>query len=462
MLGQRWHRIGLCWAILVVFCGFCWPLLGKSWDHIGLVLGHFGLCWDILGHVGTILGSSWAILGSFRICVGLCFGLGHFSVVDFSSMQACAKNTKNIRKNTPKIPGKIQFVDYVADGFCCFFLVVFVSFLGHAAVRLCLPDLGLMLGIVGYVGTFWATLSHFWGILWFLYVAVGFCWARIGTILGSSWAILGHFRICVGLCFGLGHFSVVDFSSMQACAKNTKNIRKNTPKIPGKIQFVDYVADGFCCYFLVVFVSFLGHAAVRLCLPDLGLMLGIVGYVGTFWATLSHFWGILWFLYVSVGFCWARIGTILGSSWAILGSSWAILGHFRICVGLCFGLGHFSVVDFSSMQGVCKKHKKTKETIQFVDYVADGFCCYCLVVFVSFLGHAAVMLGHSGPFSDLFRPLFWTRACQRRWLFVHARRVQKKAKIPGKNTICIPQWISTTKCYGLGPGKWTKTLVWNF
>ena len=87
---------------------------------------------------------------------------------------------------------------------------------------------------------------------------------------------------------------------------------------------MDYVADGFCCYFLVVFVSFLGHAAVRLCLPDLGLMLGIVGYVGTFWATLSYFWCILWFLYVSVGFCWARIGTILGSSWAI----WAHLGPF--------------------------------------------------------------------------------------------------------------------------------------
>ena len=88
MLGQRWHRIGLCWAILVVFCGFCWPLLGKSWDHIGLVLGHFGLCWDILGHVGQELGPYWACLGPFWAMLGH-FGpcwshigliLGHFGL----------------------------------------------------------------------------------------------------------------------------------------------------------------------------------------------------------------------------------------------------------------------------------------------------------------------------------------------------------------------------------------------
>ena len=74
---------------------------------------------------------------------------------------------------------------------------------------------------------------------------------------------------------------------------------------------------------------------------------------------------------VCVGLCWARVGTILGLSWAILtmlghfGPCWhhigLMLGHFglfnRIC-GRCFGLGHFSVVDFSSMQGVCKKHSK--------------------------------------------------------------------------------------------------------
>ena len=152
--------------------------------HIGFVLGHFGLCWDILGHVGQELGPYWAYLGpfwamlghfgpcwnhvglilgrlgSFRICVGLCFGLGHFSVVDFSSMQGVCKKHQKYQEKLHQKKEKIEFVDYVADGFCCYFLVVFVSFLGHAAVGLCLPDLGLMLDIVGYVGTFWATLSH--------------------------------------------------------------------------------------------------------------------------------------------------------------------------------------------------------------------------------------------------------------------------------------------------------------
>ena len=93
--------LGSCSAILRVFCGLCWPLLGKSWDHIGFILGHFGLCWDILGHVGTILGSCWAILGYFRIC-GLCFGLGHFNVVEFSSMQGvCKKHPKYQEKIRP-------------------------------------------------------------------------------------------------------------------------------------------------------------------------------------------------------------------------------------------------------------------------------------------------------------------------------------------------------------------------
>ena len=51
------HHFGLMLSNFGAFCGLCWPLLGKSWDHIGLILGNFGLCWDILGHVGTVLGS---------------------------------------------------------------------------------------------------------------------------------------------------------------------------------------------------------------------------------------------------------------------------------------------------------------------------------------------------------------------------------------------------------------------
>ena len=204
-------------------------------------------------------------------------------------------------------------------------------------------------------------------------------------------------------------------------------------------------STGFCCYFLVVFVSFLGHAAVRLCLPDLGLMLGIVGYVGTFWATLSHFWGILWFLYVSVGFCWARIGTILGSSWAIwahLGPFWAILGHFRICVGLCFGLGHVSVVDFSPMQGVCKKHQKYQEKIQFVDYVADGFCIF-LVVFVSFFMHAVVRLSlrvfeQSWAIFGSVSAFVLDSGMSASLTFRPCKACAKKTKIPGKKYNLYP------------------------
>jgi len=116
----------------VVSVCVCWLLLGKNWDHIGLILGH--------------LGSSWAILGHFRICVGLCFGLGHVSVVDFSPMQGVCKKHQKYQE-------KIQFVDYVADGFCIF-LVVFVSFFRHAEVRLSLRVFEQSWAILGSVLAF--------------------------------------------------------------------------------------------------------------------------------------------------------------------------------------------------------------------------------------------------------------------------------------------------------------------
>ena len=151
--------------------------------HIGLVLGHFGLCWDILGHVGTILGSSWAILGSFRICVGLCFGLGHVSVVDFSPMQGVCKKHQKYQE-------KIQFVDYVADGFCFYFFGCFCFFFG-------------------------ACCSH----------------------VGPFWAIFGSVSAFV---LDSGMSASLTFRPCKACAKNTKNI-----------------ADGFCCYFFGCFCFFL-------------------------------------------------------------------------------------------------------------------------------------------------------------------------------------------------------------
>ena len=174
-VGLCWARVGttlgLSWAILG-YVGTFWAMLDKSWDHIGLVLGHFGLCWDLLGHVGAM-----AHLGPFCAIFGF---VSAFVLDSGISASLTFRPCKSVQK-TPKIPGKIQFVDYVADGFCCYFLVVFVSFLG----------------------------------------------------LQSCWAILGHFRICVGLCFGLGHVSVVDFSSMQGvCKKKQKYQEKNAICIP--------------------------------------------------------------------------------------------------------------------------------------------------------------------------------------------------------------------------------------
>jgi len=84
------------------FCGLCWPLLGKSWDHIGFIFTHF-------------------------------------SVVEFSSMQ-------HVRKTYHKYKEKNNFWGALLMVFAAiFWLFVFLSF-GHAALRLCLPDLKLMGG----------------------------------------------------------------------------------------------------------------------------------------------------------------------------------------------------------------------------------------------------------------------------------------------------------------------------
>ena len=141
-------------------------------------------------------------------------------------------------------------------------------------------------------------------------VCVGLCWARVGTILGLSWAILGY----VGTFWAMlaphwahvGPFWAI-FGSV-AFAKNTQNTRK---KYNLWTALLMVFAAIFC-----VFVSFLGHAAVRLCLPDLRLMLGHCGlcrhhiglmlghfvvFCGLRLPLLSHFKGILWFVLAFVG-----------------------------------------------------------------------------------------------------------------------------------------------------------------
>ena len=145
-------------------------------------------------------------------------------------------------------------------------------------------------------------------------VSVGLCWARVGTILGLSWAILGYVGTFWGMLapywahvgpfwaiFGsvafvldLGISVFLNFRPCKAFAKNTQNTRKKYDLRTALLMV--YAAIFF------VFVSFLGHAAVRLCLPDLGLMLGHCGLcrhlIGLM---LGHFSGILWFVLAFVG-----------------------------------------------------------------------------------------------------------------------------------------------------------------
>ena len=162
----------------MVCVGFCWarvaPILGLSWA----ILGYVGTFWAMLAPYWAHVGPFWAIFGSVSAFV---LDLGISMPLNFRPCPAFAKKHQKYKEN-------IQFVDCVADGFCCYFLLVFVSFLGHATVRLCLPDLGLMLGhcglcrhhirlMLGHFGVFCGLrlplLSHFRGILWFVSAFVG-------------------------------------------------------------------------------------------------------------------------------------------------------------------------------------------------------------------------------------------------------------------------------------------------
>ena len=102
----------------------------------------------------------------------------------------------------------------------CDHIGVILGHFGYFCAGVCWARVVTMLGLS------WAILG-FWAILNYFGVCVGLCWARVGiilglswaisarlwhfgTILGSCWAILGYFRVVVGLCLRLGHFSVVE------------------------------------------------------------------------------------------------------------------------------------------------------------------------------------------------------------------------------------------------------------
>ena len=82
-----------------MFCGLCWALLGKSWDHIRVILGHFdyvGTFWAMLAPYWAHVGPFWAIFGS----VAFVLDLGISVFLNFRPCKAFAKTNQNTRKNT--------------------------------------------------------------------------------------------------------------------------------------------------------------------------------------------------------------------------------------------------------------------------------------------------------------------------------------------------------------------------
>ena len=177
MLGQQWHHIVLMLSHFRAILWFVLAFVGQELAYLGpfwATLANFGPRWH---HIGLMLSAILGSVSAFALDLGISVSL------NFCPCKAFAKNTTNTTEKT-------QFLGCVAGGFCCYVLVVFVSFfcgmlhLGYA----CLIS-GLCLAIVGYVGTI---LGSCWAILVYVVVCVGFCWARVGTILGLSWAILGY------------------------------------------------------------------------------------------------------------------------------------------------------------------------------------------------------------------------------------------------------------------------------
>ena len=164
---------------------------------------------------------------------------------------------------------------------------------------------------------FWLRRPHFCPCC----ALLGF-WASVGTILGSCLSHLGLFYAILGsvsaFVLDLGISVSLNFRPCKAFAKNTINTKEKT-------QFLGCVADRFCCYFLVVFVSFFcGMLHLSYACLSSRLCWAIGGYVGTI---LSH-------VGVFCGLCWP----LLGKSWTILG---LILGHFGLCWDM---LGHVGTI----------------------------------------------------------------------------------------------------------------------
>ena len=174
MLGQQWHHIGLMLSHFRAILWFVLAFVGQELAYLGpfwATLANFGPRWH---HIGLMLSAILGSVSAFALDL-----VGHFSVVEFLSMQGvCKKHHKYHGKNT--IFGlRCWWFLLLCFGCFCFFL------LWHAALRLCLPDLGLMFGHCGlcrhHIGLMLSNFGVCCGLRWLL---LGKSWDHIGLILG--------------------------------------------------------------------------------------------------------------------------------------------------------------------------------------------------------------------------------------------------------------------------------------
>ena len=243
------------------------------------------------------------------------------------------------------------------------------------------------------------------------------CWHHIGLRLG-------HLRLFWGLCWPL--FGTWTFHCRWIFV-HASHLPKNTVKTRESNDFLGCVA----WWSLLLFCFFLlGYAAHRLCLPDLGLILGhsrlcqchidlMLGHFGLFcglsWPLLglllwpywhylgpqfvhfgphwhhirlmlSLFWG---YCVVCVGLCRARVGAIFGWSLAFLDN---MLGNFGIC---CVYVGHFGP----------RWQRWHRIRLMLSHFGWSWGLCWHVLAFVG------AMLGHLGPRCSCAAIYFWNMLC---------------------------------------------------
>ena len=181
MLGHFGVFCGLRLPLLSHFRGILWfgsPLLGKSWDHIRLTLGHFGLpYWAYVGPLWAMSAPYWSHVGPFW-CIP-CFFCHCWARVETILCLSCT------------------ILGYVGHcGLCRHHIAYIYIYWAHVEPFWCIWWFVLafvgqeFLAMLGHFGPrwhhIWLMLSHFSGILWFVV-------ALVVQELGPYWAYLGHF-----------------------------------------------------------------------------------------------------------------------------------------------------------------------------------------------------------------------------------------------------------------------------